>query len=159
MHSCTALELRKVAFDDCRVHSGERIKRAREEAKLGQRDVAEALDVSVSTVSNWERGKTVPRSRLGALRKLLSLTDEDVAEDEVSRGEPSLGDATDMELAMEFFRRLQDAKAVRRLPVGDELSPIPEDYIRMEGKPPEVAPRLLPEGGYEDNELRRHLNE
>jgi transcriptional regulator with XRE-family HTH domain len=108
MYACTALELREVAIDDCRMHTGERIKRAREEAQLGQRDVAEALGVSVSTVSNWERGKTVPRSRQGALEKLLGLTLTEV--EVVSHVRPTLKDASDMELAMEFFRRIQDAK-------------------------------------------------
>ncbi len=137
MHACSTLELREVAPHDWRVHSGQRIKQAREEALLGQRDVAEALGVSVSTVSNWERGKTVPRSRRAALEKLLDLTSGEVANPAESRPDPTLTAATDMQLAMEFFRRLQNAK--RRssqdpstLPTVPNGYPVPWDEDEVE---------------------------
>lgn len=126
-----SLELWLVAPDDVRVQNGERIKRAREEHQLGQRDVAEALNVSVSTVSNWERGKTVPRSRLAALEKLLHLSLVDTGATAEPDRPTALTDATDMELAMEFFRRMQSKRST---------SPRPATPLR----PPDISPDALP---------------
>lgn len=49
----------------------ERLRRARERARLTQADVAAALEVSLRTVGNWETGSSAPRNRLGALEALL----------------------------------------------------------------------------------------
>lgn len=48
---------------------GERLKTARHMAGLSQRDLAEKVDVSAMTISNYERGKNVPDSEV-----LLRLT-------------------------------------------------------------------------------------
>lgn len=37
-----------------------RLRQAREDAGLSQRDVAKAIDVTWESVSAWERGKTIP---------------------------------------------------------------------------------------------------
>lgn len=50
---------------------GARIKRARERARMTQRELAEALGVDPKTVDNWENGRTTPKSSLGALEQVL----------------------------------------------------------------------------------------
>lgn len=50
----------------------QRIRRARERARLSQADVARAIGVSVRTIVNWESGSSVPRNRMGALEELLN---------------------------------------------------------------------------------------
>lgn len=80
--------------------NGEDIRRAREEMRLTQKDLAEAVGVSTKSVSNWERGQTVPRSRLGALLKFLRL------EQRESRAGPPLSEASDLELVQELLTRL-----------------------------------------------------
>ena len=39
---------------------GSKIKKSRTDAKITQEQVAEALDISRQTVSNWENGKSYP---------------------------------------------------------------------------------------------------
>ncbi len=58
-----------------------RIRLARERRLMRQEDVAAALGVDKRTVGNWERGRTHPRNRLGALVALLDLdmTDTELA--------------------------------------------------------------------------------
>jgi transcriptional regulator with XRE-family HTH domain len=51
---------------------GPRIRRARERAKLTQRDLAEAVGVDRKTIGNWESGASSPRSRLGRLEAVLA---------------------------------------------------------------------------------------
>jgi len=55
--------------------SGEQIKDARERFRMTQADLAEALGVSMRTIGSWERGESIPRSRLGAIREVLKLGD------------------------------------------------------------------------------------
>ena len=54
------------------------IKRARERKRWTQRQLAEALDVNIKSVDNWENSRTLPKNRLGALEQVLgvSLTEE-----------------------------------------------------------------------------------
>ena len=61
---------------------GTRIRRARERRRLTQPQLAEAVGVSVRAVGDWERGKTRPKNRLGALEAFLgvNLTEPEVAE-------------------------------------------------------------------------------
>lgn len=47
---------------------------------MTQTQLAEELGVSLRTVGNWERGESVPRSRMGALIEALGLEDETVPE-------------------------------------------------------------------------------
>lgn len=48
------------------------LKAARVNANMTQRELAKALDVTVDTVLNWEKGKSEPR--LTELRKLSELS-------------------------------------------------------------------------------------
>lgn len=50
---------------------GWRIRRARERARLTQRQLAEAVGVDRKTVGNWESGVSSPRSSLGRLETVL----------------------------------------------------------------------------------------
>ena len=52
---------------------GNAIRAAREAAGLKQRQLAAKLDVDPRTVRNWENGKTVPLSHLGALEHVLGV--------------------------------------------------------------------------------------
>lgn len=50
---------------------GGRVKRARERARLTQRELAQAVGVDRKTVGNWEAGVSSPRSSLGRLESVL----------------------------------------------------------------------------------------
>lgn len=50
---------------------GEKIRRARENAHLSQRDLAEALGLSASAVALWETGRTEPT--VHNLRRLADI--------------------------------------------------------------------------------------
>jgi transcriptional regulator with XRE-family HTH domain len=50
---------------------GLRLRRARERARLTQRELAEAVGVDRKTVGNWESGLSSPRSSLGRLEAVL----------------------------------------------------------------------------------------
>lgn len=52
---------------------GERLKKYRESVGLTQRQVAIALDVTVTTVQNWESGRHVPRLTLNQTKILCDL--------------------------------------------------------------------------------------
>lgn len=63
----------KVRMKDCdKERLGERLRQAREERGLTQEALADELHVSRQTVSNWERGKTLPdiQSLVGAASTL-----------------------------------------------------------------------------------------
>lgn len=51
----------------------EAIKAGRERRRLTQAELATELGVSMRTVGSWERGESVPRNRIGALRDALGL--------------------------------------------------------------------------------------
>ncbi|WP_339416789.1 helix-turn-helix domain-containing protein [Gluconobacter albidus] len=52
-----------------------RLRTLREHAALSQADVAAALDVSIPTVSEWEKGKKKPaRARIPALARLYDVS-------------------------------------------------------------------------------------
>lgn len=52
-----------------------RLRTLREHATLSQADVAAALDVSIPTVSEWEKGKKKPaRARIPALARLFEVS-------------------------------------------------------------------------------------
>lgn len=50
---------------------GEKIKNARIKKAISKYKFAKLLNVSVSTISNWESGKTIPRG--GSLIKISSM--------------------------------------------------------------------------------------
>jgi transcriptional regulator with XRE-family HTH domain len=53
------------------VMTGPEIKAARERAKMTQPQLAAAVGVGKGTVSNWERGETVPKNRMAAIEELF----------------------------------------------------------------------------------------
>lgn len=57
--------------------SGEEIKQARERHQLTQQDLADLVGVSLRTVGSWERGESIPRNRLGAVREALHMDGEE----------------------------------------------------------------------------------
>lgn len=60
---------------DIMVLIGERIKSARGYRRMTQSDVANALDVTVQTVSNWENGRRCPDAEtIRALVMLFNVT-------------------------------------------------------------------------------------
>lgn len=86
--------------------NGPSIRAAREAAGLTQQELANALGVTLRTVGNWERGETVPRSREGAIRRVLR--------DQLAAGAPdvvSLTQASDAELLGEIARRFERGRA------------------------------------------------
>lgn len=53
---------------------GARIRSAREALGLSQKDLADIVKVkSVTTVRNWEKNKTEPRDRTGAIERALNI--------------------------------------------------------------------------------------
>ncbi len=63
---------------------GEKIKRYREANKITQRRMAIELDVTITTVQNWESGKHIPKLTLNqtkALCNLLNVTLDDLVDE------------------------------------------------------------------------------
>ena len=57
------------------IELGKRIKDLREKARMSQADLAHVAQKSVETISNFERGKTLPSVRtIGSLAKHLDCT-------------------------------------------------------------------------------------
>jgi len=65
--------------------TGEQIKEQRERRHLTQQELADELGVSLRTVGSWERGESVPRSRMGAIREVLHMETPDDNRAELSR--------------------------------------------------------------------------
>lgn len=65
--------------------NGEQIKEARERLHMTQTELAEVLGVSLRTVGSWERGESVPRSRMGAIREVLKMEAPDDGREELGR--------------------------------------------------------------------------
>ncbi len=89
--------LRATPAEDWRAELGAAIREARCAAGLSQHDLAAALEVRQSSVSQWERGATAPATmhllglfdRLGAALAWLLVGEEDaVGERDTSSGTP-----------------------------------------------------------------------
>lgn len=65
--------------------TGEQIKEGRERLHLTQQELATQVGVSMRTVGNWERGESVPRSRMGAIRQALNLEEVNDSRSELGR--------------------------------------------------------------------------
>lgn len=50
------------------------IARARQRRRMTQRELADALGVSASTVANWERGASYPLKLAGVVEEFLDIT-------------------------------------------------------------------------------------
>lgn len=57
--------------------SGDQIKEAREQHRMTQQELADAVGVSLRTVGSWERGEAVPRNRLSTVREVLHMSAEE----------------------------------------------------------------------------------
>lgn len=68
-------ELRQVAVDTPGVSLGDDIVKRRQLMQLTQQELADLLGVGESTISNWERGKHIPKNRLALLRAVLRMDD------------------------------------------------------------------------------------
>jgi transcriptional regulator with XRE-family HTH domain len=79
------------------------IREARAANRMTQEELARFLGVSARTVSNWERGSTVPRNR-GTLNSLVRLLSERTDD------QPLLSEATHSEL-VEIAQRLVELVA------------------------------------------------
>lgn len=78
--------------------NGTEIRRARERRGLTQQQLATAIGVGQRTIGNWERGETVPRSRMAMLEQFFAA---DAAADP---GDP-IRSAPDVTLLAELLRR------------------------------------------------------
>ena len=56
------------------------LKIARMKAGYTQKQIAETLDTTISTVSRWENGDPVPADKLKKLSKLLGVTTDYILE-------------------------------------------------------------------------------
>ena len=89
--------------------SGGLIRRKRKKLGLTLEDVANALNVSKSTVSKWERGFIVnlKRDKLIALSRLLNISPVEIIDGEIVKGQHINID--------EFFNRLNDLLSITDL--------------------------------------------
>jgi transcriptional regulator with XRE-family HTH domain len=78
------------------VMTGPEIKAARERAKMTQAQLAAEIGVGMRTVSNWERGETIPKNRMAALERLFR---------EPAETADPIRHASDAELLAELMRR------------------------------------------------------
>jgi transcriptional regulator with XRE-family HTH domain len=95
------------------VSLGDRIRAAREAAGLSRDELASRAGVSSRTLGNWERGTVAPRSKLGALERVLAvrLREEPAEQDGVS-----LAGASDAELLANLAQRLAERdRTIREL--------------------------------------------
>lgn len=69
-------EQNKISREDAREAIGDILKECRNKSKLHIKDVAAQLGISVGTISNWEKGKSVPN--LESLRQILRLYEIDI---------------------------------------------------------------------------------
>jgi transcriptional regulator with XRE-family HTH domain len=72
---------RNVATAEQRRRFGQALQRAREECRLSQRGLADALGVSQASVSQWLLGQTAPRpERVAALERVLRMEPDSLAQ-------------------------------------------------------------------------------
>lgn len=101
------------------VEVGQRIKRVRLERSLEQKDLAELVDVTEKSVSNWEIGEHSPHRHLGALARALG-----VSETWLWQGQTEAPDQDQlvklMERLLDSNRAIHDELRLIRLAVMDE---------------------------------------
>lgn len=135
MDQMGGVKLREVATRLPNVTLGEDIKRARERLQLTQPQLAKMVGVSDTTISNWERDASTPKSRMARLRQVLKMDEVEADSsdyDEMHYG-PRLRRASDYQLLDEFMRRLNEARAAAAGPAvsySTEPSPSPEGMTR-----------------------------
>lgn len=108
--------------------SGEAIKRGRERLGWEQADLANAVDVSRTTVSNWETGKAEPRNKLGKVYEVLGLDEQ---------GQPNgVGDDLAATLGSKTVKELIDFQSRLTAEIAWRLSLLPADL-----QDPRIPPR------------------
>lgn len=83
--------------------NGDEIRQQREARGMTQSQLATALGVGARTIGGWERGETVPKNRMGMLRRFFDL-DRSESDDQI-RG------ASDVILLAELLRRASEREA------------------------------------------------
>lgn len=129
------LELREVAHHTRGVTLGEDIRQARERAQMTQGQLAIAVGVGESTVSNWERGKVqTPKNRLARIREVLNMDQPRGGETISIMGDEDslLANVSDQKFWLEAARR-----ALRLAETGDTQ--------QIQGQPKRGRDAALPE--------------
>lgn len=90
----------------------ETIQRARQQARMTQQELAEAVGVSLRTITSWERGSTLPLNRIPVLEQILGVT---LTEPPSVAG--TLQGVSDRELLEEVARRMAAARSAVPSPV------------------------------------------
>jgi DNA-binding transcriptional regulator YiaG len=94
--------------------SSEQIRAGRERMGMTQQELAEHVGVSLRTVGNWERGESVPRSRLAVLADVLEIDDP--------RGESrEFGREALIKRLGYLAKRRREEIGIGRVPLGKEL--------------------------------------
>jgi DNA-binding transcriptional regulator YiaG len=94
--------------------SSEQIRAGRERMGMTQQELAEHVGVSLRTVGNWERGESVPRSRLAVLADVLEI--EDPREEAREFGREAL-----IKRLGYLAKRRREEIGIGRVPLGKEL--------------------------------------
>jgi transcriptional regulator with XRE-family HTH domain len=87
------------------VSLGDRIRTAREAAGLTREELAARAGVSPRTLGNWERGTVAPRSKLGAIERVLAVR---LREGSPDQDAVTLTAATDAEVLANLAQRLAE---------------------------------------------------
>lgn len=108
---------------------GAMIRRARQEARMKQRELADRMGVHVTTVGYWERNRFFPEQHWAALNKLLHINLRPPGGDPVERGP----DSTIPDEVLAVIRRnysperqreaIEALEAIERERRGEELPP------------------------------------
>lgn len=83
---------------------GTRIRRARERARLSQKELATAVGASARAVGDWENDRRKPRNRLGALEEVLGVRLD-------GEPDPTLPTPEEMERLREHIRKVLGDRA------------------------------------------------
>lgn len=107
MSKIAVFELGEVAVDTPGVTTlGDQIRQARERLQMTQTELAEAVGVAESTVSNWERGVVkAPKNRLARVRHVLKMDAATTVAASYATEEEAARALSDMALWAEATRR------------------------------------------------------
>ncbi|GAA0897949.1 helix-turn-helix transcriptional regulator [Pseudonocardia zijingensis] len=92
-----------------RVSLGDRIRSAREAAGKSREELADQVGVSVKTIGNWETDRVTPKSKLGALERVLGVQLRGTR----GRQGVDLDDASDAQVLSNIAGRLAERDVMR----------------------------------------------